>query len=155
MTTSQPAAGGADGAADGGFEVLAGAKLLLDERFDERDLVALRSAVAAHADDAGLPEARAAELVLIAHELAINAVLHGGGAGRLRLWATRSAVHCQVTDEGPGLSGARLGEPARPAAGAAGGRGLWLVRQFSDRLTLDNRAPGASVIATVRLPGRA
>lgn len=45
-----------------------------------------RSAVSAHATHAGLAEGRVYDLVAAAHELAANAVQHGGGAGRLRLW---------------------------------------------------------------------
>lgn len=127
------------------------AVLLLDLPFTEADLVALRGAVAAHADRGGLPAAQVPVLVLIAYELATNAVRHGGGQGRLRLWASPAGIHCQVSDGGPGLPAP--GQPIpEPALGAAGGRGLWLVLKFADHLSLDNGTAGASVTATVNLP---
>src|SRR5947208_3521014 len=82
----------------------------LDQLFDVESLYALRSAVAAHGADLGLTEQTLSDLVLIAHELATNAIRHGGvtaaSPGRLRLWATDGAVVCQVHDVGPGLADA-------------------------------------------------
>src|SRR5512140_1793482 len=72
----------------------------LDQAFDNDSLYALRAAVAAHGSRAGLPEGRTRDLVLAVHELAANAVRHGAGEGRLRLWAAQDAVRCEVTDEG-------------------------------------------------------
>src|SRR5580658_7633829 len=63
---------------------------VIDQVFDAGSLYALRSAVAAHAADAGLPEGRIEDLVLAVHELAANAVRHGAGQGRLRAWRTDS-----------------------------------------------------------------
>ncbi len=40
----------------------------------------------AHVDQAGLSEDRASDVVLAVHELAANAIAHGAGHGRLRLW---------------------------------------------------------------------
>src|SRR5256885_14196323 len=78
-------------------------ELVLDEPFTEADLQALRRAVAAHADPSPLPRARVPDLVLIASELAANAIRHGGGQGRLRLRPTAEAPVCQLADHGPGL----------------------------------------------------
>jgi anti-sigma regulatory factor (Ser/Thr protein kinase) len=138
----------------------AGATLLLDLPFTEGDLVAVRGAVAAHADRGGLPAARVPALVLIGYELATNAVRHGGGQGRLRLWVDATAMHCQVSDDGPGLPDPHRAAPRRPELGAATGRGLWLVLKFADHLhldnlTLDNGAGGATVTATLNLPAPA
>ena len=127
--------------------------MLLDEPFEERDLVALRRTVAAHVDRSALPARRVADLVLIVSELISNAVRHGGGAGRLRVWATGSAIHCQVTDEGPGLPAAHRAPPSQPEPTATGGRGLWLVRQFADALSLETAPGGGAIVtATVNLP---
>ena len=57
----------------------------LEQEFDAGSLYALRSAVAAHAAAAGLSPARVYDAVAAAHELAANAVQHGGGHGRLLL----------------------------------------------------------------------
>jgi anti-sigma regulatory factor (Ser/Thr protein kinase) len=131
---------------------VAEAVFLLDEPFEEPDLVALRGSVAAHADRAGLAPSRVNDLVLIAYELATNAVRHGGGRGQLRLWLAGGAVHCEVNDRGPGLPEQHRGEPDRPGLGAPGGRGLWIALTFSDQLKLTNTADGATVTAIIRLP---
>ena len=52
----------------------------------------------AHACQAGLPEDRAEDMVLAIHELAANAVHHGAGTGRLRLWRRAGTVCCQIDD---------------------------------------------------------
>jgi anti-sigma regulatory factor (Ser/Thr protein kinase) len=128
-----------------------GVRLLLDLTFSEAELVSLREAVAAHADAAGLSHSRTEDLVLIAHELATNAVRHGGGRGRLRLWTEGNAVHCQVTDEGPGLPDTV--EPRiRPDPGSPGGRGIWLVTRFADGFVVNNNGHGGDVTAQVKLP---
>ena len=80
---------------------------ILDQEFDSGTLYALRAAVQAHADRAGLPEDRASEVVLAVHELAANAITHGAGHGRLRMWDLTGALSCEVVDVG------RAGRPAR------------------------------------------
>jgi anti-sigma regulatory factor (Ser/Thr protein kinase) len=121
----------------------------LEQPFDNDSLVALRSAVAAHADMLGLDEARVSDLVLVAHELASNAVRHGGGSGRLRLWASDGTLCCQVSDKGNGFDYPRPDEHRRPPLGATGGRGLWIAARLADVLELST-GPGGTV-ATVRI----
>src|SRR3954454_24959595 len=120
--------------------------VLLDETFGEQELHMLRNAVAAHADHLGLPADRTADLVLIVSELGSNAVRHGGGTGRLRLWATEAAVVCEISDAGPGL---RHGPPdARPDPSASNGRGLWLVGRYADDFEV-TVPPGGGTLVTV------
>ena len=69
--------------------------------------------MAAHGSQAGLSDGRTRDLVLAVHELAANAVRHGAGQGRLRLWATPDGVRCEVTDDGARMA------PATEAAEAA------------------------------------
>src|SRR5262249_60804838 len=82
----------------------------LDQTFTADHLFSLRSAVSAHGAALGLSAQRVGDLVLLAHELASNAVRHAGAnpaaPGRLRLWATLDppAVVCEVSDAGPGLA---------------------------------------------------
>ena len=110
----------------------------LDQAFDGDSLYALRAAVAAHGSQAGLSEGRTRDLVLAVHELAANAVRHGAGQGRLRLWAARDAVRCEVTDQGaPGEADA---DPARWVAEP--GHGLWLVRRIADSASVQSGASG-------------
>jgi anti-sigma regulatory factor (Ser/Thr protein kinase) len=141
----------------------------LDLAFDSGTLYALRAEVQAHARHLGLPESRAADVVLAIHELAANAVRHGAGAGRLRIWNQAGALHCQVDDDGPPASG----DPARPAdhadrgateaEGASGravvvsrqglpGHGLWVVRQVADQLQVLSGPRGTRAMVTFDLP---
>ena len=115
---------------------------VLEQAFDCDSLYALRAAVAAHASEAGLPRQRVYDVVAAAHELAANAVRHGAGHGRLRLWADVQALHCQVSDDGPAHQ-----DPARHAAAtwqSEHAHGLWIIDQVADQVSLD-RASGTTV----------
>src|SRR5579859_2654824 len=72
--------------------------LALDQRFDIDDLYQVRAAVAAHVAEFGLSIELTNDVVLAVHELASNSVRHGPGRGRLRVWATRQALICEVAD---------------------------------------------------------
>jgi anti-sigma regulatory factor (Ser/Thr protein kinase) len=144
---------------------------VLDLAFDSGTLHALRAGVKAHACEAGLPDARAEDVVLAVHELAANAVNHGAGAGRLRIWKLAGSLHCQVEDGDP-LGSGHPGEPAdhadAEAAGAADasapasarpmpsrpGHGLWLVRQVADRMRILSGVRGTRATIAFDLPGR-
>jgi anti-sigma regulatory factor (Ser/Thr protein kinase) len=135
----------------------ASGSIALDQPFDADTLYQLRSAVAAHGSDLGLAEPKLTDLVLVAHELASNAVRHGrvdpNDPGRLRLWRDGDAVLCEVSDHGPGLSdpdnAGRL--PAPP--GASGGRGLWIIRRVVRDLAITTGPAGTIVTAAVSLDG--
>jgi anti-sigma regulatory factor (Ser/Thr protein kinase) len=127
---------------------------VLDQTFHADNLFALRSAVGAHASALGMTQRRVADLVLVAHELAANAVRHGGAnedePGRLRLWRDGHDVVCQVHDNGPGFGDAdNAGRQTVPIS-ANNGRGLWIIRQVVRQLTIAT-GPGATTI-TVSLP---
>ncbi|MEV6965435.1 ATP-binding protein [Hamadaea sp. NPDC051192] len=110
---------------------------LLEQQFDAAGLYALRSAIAAHASELGADSRRAGEIVLACHELAINAVRHGGGRGRLRLWRSGDLLYCEVTDDGPGLADPEAGSQPVPLA-EPGGRGLWIVRRLAESMEIAN-----------------
>jgi anti-sigma regulatory factor (Ser/Thr protein kinase) len=59
---------------------------VLDQAFDRDTLSALRTAVRAQTIRSGLPGPRADEVTIVVRELAANAVQHGAGRGRLRVW---------------------------------------------------------------------
>jgi len=87
----------------------------------------------------------------MATELATNAIRHGDGSGRLRLWRSGSALYCRVEDDGPGI-----GDPARAgrrlvSRNAVGGRGLWIVRQLADDCVIESGGTGTSVTVVVCL----
>jgi len=89
--------------------------LILDQQFDSGTLYALRAAVQAHTGQVGLSDDRASDVVLAVHELAANAVAHGAGRGRLRMWDLFDTLSCEVVDGGPG-------QGHRPATDAGPGR---------------------------------
>jgi anti-sigma regulatory factor (Ser/Thr protein kinase) len=118
---------------------------VLDQVFDGDSLYALRAAVAAHALEAGVPQARVSDLVIAVHELAANAVRHGAGHGRLRVWLHHQIMHCLVADDGaPATAGAPV--QARDVAHwrTDHGHGLWLVRQLADQISLHSGPHGTT-----------
>ena len=138
--------------------------LLLDQEFDAGTLYALRAAVQAHVGQAGLSEDRVGEVVLAIHELAANAIAHGAGHGRLRMWERAGALSCEIVDAGPvgagrptGPSPGGPGRPTEPSEAAdpwptADGHGLWLVRQVADQLDLRSGPRGTRAVVTFALP---
>jgi anti-sigma regulatory factor (Ser/Thr protein kinase) len=124
-------------------------EVALDQTFDASNLYALRSAVAAHGASFGLTEHRLGELVLVAHELAANAVRHGGARpaspGRLRLWRDGDDIVCEVSDAGPGLVDPATAGTEPVGVGAYNGRGLWIVRQIADRVDIDSADHGVTI----------
>ena len=137
--------------------------MALDQWFDGGSLSALRTAVQAEASDVGMPRYRTSDVVLAVHELAANAVRHGGGVGRAQLWVAEGALHCMalhciVSDAGRGSGDG----PARAMALVAvrpwlfkPGHGLWLVRGVADQLTADPGPGGSQVTAVFALPSPA
>jgi anti-sigma regulatory factor (Ser/Thr protein kinase) len=120
---------------------------LLDQPFERDSLVALRNAVAAHASRLGVGDDLVEHVVLVAYELASNAVRHGEGHGRLRLHASEGVIGCTVTDEGGGFPDAEHAGLTRPEPTASGGRGLWLVRCLADTVEIRSDGKGTTVDA--------
>jgi anti-sigma regulatory factor (Ser/Thr protein kinase) len=126
---------------------------LLDQGFDSGTLYRLRATVQAHADQAGLSEDRANDVVLAVHELAANAIAHGAGHGRLRLWDLNGSLTCEIVDSGRPDTTATV-DSADPWP-AANGHGLWLVGQVADHLDLRCGPRGTRAVITFALPLRA
>ncbi len=134
----------------------AGKAPVLDQVFDADSLFALRAAMAAHAAQAALPEGRVGDLVLAVHELAANAVRHGAGHGRVRLWVMPDVVRCEVADDGAAQPAQARAAPAEFGEATPWreepGHGLWLVRQVADQASW-HRGPSGTVCAlSFRLP---
>lgn len=140
---ARPAEPGADGS--GGFPPA------VDLAFDSGMLSVLRNYVYVHADRAGMPGDQAADVVLAVHELAANAITHGGKTGRLRLWDRPGALHCQVDD----------GDPPAPGDSALAswlpdldGHGLWVVRRIADQMQIASSPRGTRITVTFNVrPG--
>ncbi len=123
----------------------------LDQTFDADGLYGLRSALIAHATELGVTDGQLDRLILVGSELATNAVRHGGGTGRMRLWLANDAIFCEVSDRGGGIGDPGVGgTQAEPTA--MGGRGIWICRQLSDTFTIEPGKPGAVVTVSINLP---
>lgn len=128
--------------------------MALDHAFDANTLHELRKAVLAEATTAGMPGDRAVDVMLAVHELAANAVCHGGGAGRARMSVVAGELHCLVSDAGPGSA---AGDARGPGAGAEPwvvrpGHGLWVVRNAADHFSVASGLGGSRVRAVFTLP---
>lgn len=121
------------------------AQILIAEHFDLQRVTWLRHVVASCAGECGLSGDRLDDFVLAVNELLTNAVRHGGGAGRLRLWRDEAAVVCEVSDTGDGLDPGWRGNGDRPPLDTPGGWGLWLVERLADAVQVDTGAGGTSV----------
>ena len=132
----------------------ASAPSVLDQCFDASSLSALRTATQACAAQAGMPAERTTDVVIALHELAANAVRHGAGSGRLRIWDHAGALYCRVDDDGPtatrtdGVAAQNLADrwPREP------GHGLWLARQVADQMMLRCDSRGTSAVITFSVP---
>jgi len=138
---------------------------ILDTVFDSKTLHVLRADVQVLASQAGFPDHRVEDMVLAVHELAANAVHHGAGAGRLRVWNLAGVLLCQVDDGLPAFDGqAAAGaghrdggttetkSPSSPSAvsswQATPGHGLWVVQQVADQFQVTSGAQGTSATVT-------
>jgi anti-sigma regulatory factor (Ser/Thr protein kinase) len=121
----------------------------LDQRFDRDRLYSLRAAVGAHATGLGADEDAVFRVLIVAGELAANAIRHGGGSGRLRLWAEDGDLFCEVSDSGAGMRDPEATGIRTPRPDAAGGRGVWMVRQLSRRVDIDTGPAGTTVTAVL------
>jgi len=125
---------------------------VLNRGFDADSLYALRLAVAAHGSQAGLAEGRLGDLVLVVHELAANAIQHGAGRGRLRIWNTGIELRCEITDDGikPG-SGDEVGGRDPAHWSIEPGHGLWVIHQVAGWASLNGGSSGTVVTVAFTL----
>jgi anti-sigma regulatory factor (Ser/Thr protein kinase) len=118
--------------------------------FGAADHPALRSRFRDAAVTARLGPQTVDDAVVAINEAMANTVRHAGGRGRLAIWTDRSALVCEIRDDG------RIQDPLvgrrRPVIGQAGGRGLWLMTQLCDLVQLRHTDEGLTV--RLRLSGR-
>jgi signal transduction histidine kinase len=122
---------------------------LLDLDFDKGGLAQVRATVAAYASTLAAGEV-VDDLLLVVNELCGNAIRHGGGPGRLRMWTDRHQLTFRVTDYGPGMPEAEVQGLELPDLQTAGGRGIWIARRLAD-LRIDTGPFGTTVTATMPL----
>jgi anti-sigma regulatory factor (Ser/Thr protein kinase) len=143
---------------------------LLDVVFGWADFSKLRRLVTGQCAAAGLTGARLDDFVLAVHEIAANAIVHAGEAGRLILRRAASGLRCLVTDTVPAAAESltatascpapRRGEAPAPElapapAGDTGpgeptgsdcGRGLWLAATLADELSITS-GPDSTIVS--------
>ncbi|WP_188196182.1 ATP-binding protein [Nonomuraea sp. SYSU D8015] len=124
---------------------------LLSVEFGEGLLARTRGAVLACARGEGMAGERLADLLAAVNECVVNAVEHGGGRGRLRMWRQDGTLVCEVADTGGGIPPGVLEETGLPAPSAPGGRGIWLMRRLSDEVAFTTGPGGTTVRLTLRL----
>ncbi|MFC3501633.1 ATP-binding protein [Micromonospora krabiensis] len=92
---------------------------------------------------AGLTAQDAEQFTIAVNEAVINAIQHGGGSAEVTVVAGPGRVTVAVRDEGGGIP-AHI-TPHLPTPQTLGGRGLWLVQQLCDDVTIDTSTTGTVV----------
>ena len=104
--------------------------------FQRCTLAAMRYFVSDQAANAGLNADDVDDLALAVNEVATNSVVHGGGAGIVRIWQEPEALICEVIDKGPILD--PLIGRQQPATDQPGGYGVWMANQLCDLVQIRN-----------------
>jgi anti-sigma regulatory factor (Ser/Thr protein kinase) len=128
--------------------------VLLSESVDARSLEALRERVGEIGQRYGLTDLGLTKFVLVVHELAVNAVRHGGGRGEIRVWPAGTALCCEVSDHGRGIPTRYIDDRRRPSVTHIGGWGLWLVRQICPDVRVDTGRAGTRIVICFPIGGR-
>ncbi|MEU4573207.1 MULTISPECIES: ATP-binding protein [Nonomuraea] len=113
------------------------------------ELAVLRERVHAFGTSAGLYGQRLQDLVIAAHEAAVNVLRHGGGRGFLIAWRDAHGVSLDVVDAAGTLTEAHL-RNARPDPDRGGGVGLLLVRTLCDEVRVEHEAGSARLHLRMR-----
>jgi len=109
----------------------------------------VRALVDRHAEAAGLPADRRADLVLAVSELAANTLAHTAGGGMAHIWTSGHEIICQVHDVGwitDPLAGRKRPPPD------SDGQGLWVVNHVCDLVETRSGPAGTTTRLHFRLP---
>ncbi|MFI1995267.1 ATP-binding protein [Actinoplanes sp. NPDC020271] len=120
--------------------------------FTAQELPSLRHAVHDSALAYGLTGDVLDDFVIAVHELATNAVRHGGGRGTIDLHVDGDTLLCDIRDHGPGFPDGVPATAEPPSPQTPGGRGLWLARHLTDTLMITDGPGGVTVSITACLP---
>ncbi|MFL5516577.1 MAG: ATP-binding protein [Gemmatimonadales bacterium] len=138
---------------DRSHTVPTGSVVLLECKFDQASLAALRGELTTCGAANGLTGLALSRFVLAVNEITTNAVRYAGGGGQLRLWRHGDSLWCRIVDDGPGITRRRLNESHQPRPGHMVGHGLWLARQICDSLDIEtDRQSGTRVLLRYALP---
>lgn len=110
----------------------------------------IRSFVAGFLADLRWPVVVSQEVLLAVGEAAANASRHGRRSAerseiRVLCTSTEDGVAIEVADDGPGFDPASVVVSDLPDRFAAGGRGLFLMRQLMDSVEIDSSDAGTTV----------
>ena len=111
--------------------------------FGAEDLSTLRAVVRRLVAAARLDHDAGDDLVLAAHELAMNSVQHGGGTGTLLTWQDPDALVVEVRDTGT-IEDPLIGR-AMPDFGGVSGRGIWMANQLCSLVQVRSGGDGTQV----------
>lgn len=111
--------------------------------FGGDDLAGLRSIVTRLAGQAGINPAATEDLVLAAHELATNSVIHADGGGVLRAWTQSDAFVVEICDAGM-IEDPLVGRDLLQEL-AENGRGVWMANQLCDLVQVRSGPAGTVV----------
>jgi len=117
--------------------------------FDASGLAAVRATVVGASSAAGLAGGRLEDFVLAVNEVASNAVEHGPGHGRLRVWTTGGVIVAEVADAG--RMDVRFPGVAAPPPSGPRGRGLWLASEMCDVLQVWSGEATDGTVARLRV----
>ena len=105
----------------------------------------------------GLSEYLHGNILLVLTEAATNAIVHGNNSDPeksvvITTYADSDSVVFQVSDEGTGFDSSKLPDPLSDEnLLKEGGRGVFLIEQFSDHVAYQNH--GSTIIITFNLTG--
>jgi len=111
--------------------------------FTADDLCTLRGVVRRVVATARIDPDAGDDLVLAAHELAMNSVQHGGGTGTLLTWQEPDALVLEVRD--PGTIDDPLIGRTMPDFGGVSGRGIWMANQLCSLVQVRSGGEGTQV----------
>jgi anti-sigma regulatory factor (Ser/Thr protein kinase) len=117
--------------------------------FGKSELSTAREMTLRHAGAARLLDPRASDLVAAVNEVATNALIHGGGKGRLRIWHSRTKLICEVCDAG--VFDQPLADRQEPGPEISAPRGLWLANQLVDLVQIRTFPEGTTVRLHMRV----
>lgn len=122
-----------------------GHRLVFAAEFDAGTLPETRHQVSRAAGQCGMPHAQIDDFAIAVNEIMTNAVRHGGGCGKLRLWCDGQLL-CEIADAGHGFPAtAYLQRISPPAPSPLGGMGLWLAQQVTAELAIRSGTAGSTV----------
>jgi anti-sigma regulatory factor (Ser/Thr protein kinase) len=106
-------------------------------------IAGVRRQVRAACREAGLERSRADDLMLAAHELATNSVVHGGGHGRVAIWREPGALVVEIRDTGT-MDDPLVGRGLLDLESESG-RGIWMANQLCELVQVRSGPWGTQV----------